>query len=457
MKTTRKHKLRCAIPGLQNAIRVLALLAIASTTALAEPAQLHVISDPAGATLSIDGTSRGTTPLTLLALKPGKHLLQVDKRDYNSIKETLVLGDGERTTREYKLQPITGLILIRSTPAGAEININGVHRGVTPALVSDLPLGKYQADLSKPGFIAKSIEMDIDGRNPKQFDINLTSDSATLALESTPTGADVTLNGVSRGTTPCTLNRIPSGNSTLDLSHAGYEPYTEKLKLAAGEHETITAVLKAIPSDLKIVSIPTGARVYINDQFRGTAPVTLKGLSPDRYRVRAEMAAHDVLLRNVDLGRAESIVEEFRLQPNAGGIDITTEPAGVVVLLDGKEQGTTETSSNSTDRVSERLSLDLITCGTHVLTLTKPGFYDAKTELSVFRDQTITRHVRMKRRFIPNYEVKTDAEVYRGILIEVDSEKNIKLETHPGIFKTLSHNEIRSAKPLRDDQLKEDL
>jgi hypothetical protein len=457
MRTFRNIRLKFACAWLKHATRAVTLLAMASTTALPGPAQLHIISTPAGANLSIDGTVRGTTPLTLLSLKPGKHLLKIEKADYNPMQETLTLGDDERATREYKLQPVMGLILIRSTPSGSEIEIDGVHRGTTPALISDLPLGKYQAGIGKPGFIGKVIEIDIAGRNPKQFDVTLTSDSASIDLESDPVGANVTLNGVARGKTPCTINRIPSGSITLEITNDGFESYTESLKLAAGEHQAVTAVLKAIPSDLKIVSIPTGARIYVDNQFRGTAPVTLKELSPKNYRVRAEMAAHDVMLRTIDLGRAASIIEEFRLQRNAGGVDITTEPAGVVVILDGKEIGTTATSSNSTDRVSQRLSLDLITCGTHVITLTKPGFYDSKTEFDIIRDQTTTRHFRMRRRFIPNFEVKTATEVYRGILIEVDSKKNIKLETHPGIFKTIPRSEIRSAKPLREDKLKEDL
>jgi hypothetical protein len=454
---THRSHLRTAITS--GLMRMLLLSAVAlGSVARGEPAQLRVVSHPAGATVTIDGTSRGTTPLTLSTLAQGKHLILIEKQNCQPVRETIVSADADRIAREYQLKPILGLLLVHSDPPGADIEVDGAHRGVTPTLIADLPFGRYRAKLVKPGYIPREIEMVIDSRSPKKFDVQLTSDAATLALDSEPPGASVTLNGVARGTTPCTVERVPSGIATLELALPGFEPYGQTLKLAAGESETIKAVLKSIPSDLSIVSIPPGARVYVDNQFRGKAPVKLTKLSPKSYRIRAEMAAHDVMLRTVEVGRAADIVEEFRLQRNAGALAITTEPAGIAILLDGKEVGTTRAiGTNQTDRVSEPLAVDLVACGPHVLTLTKPGYYESKHEIDVIRDETLTQHYRLKRRFIPNYEIKTETEVYRGILIEVDAQKNIKLETHPGIFKTIMQPEIRFVKPLRDDQLDDDI
>jgi len=432
--------------GLARLICLAAISALSFSSATAGAAQLHLESVPAGANVSIDGASCGSTPLTLSSLPAGKHLLLVEKRDYNPSRETVVLGEGEAATREFRLEPIQGLILIHSTPSGAEVEVEGAHRGTTPTLISDLTLGRYRAKLVKPGYITKEIEMTIASRSPVKFDVTLTSDSATLAINSEPPGAAVTLNGVARGQTPCTVDRIPSGSTTLALALPGFEPYSEKLNLAAGESPTITATLKAIPSDLTIVSIPPAARIYVDNQFRGKAPVTLAGIAPGTYRVRAEMEAHDVLARDLDIGRAQNVVEEFRLLRNAGSLEITTEPAGVSILLDGKDVGTTPADTNRTDRVSERLRIDLVPCGAHVVTLTKVGFHESKDEVNIVRDETLTRHYRLKRRFIPNYEVKTEGEVYRGILVEVDAQKNIKLEINPGIFKTLMREEIKAIK-----------
>ncbi len=419
-------------------------------------AQLRIFSKPADAEISINGKTRGTAPLTL-TLRPGQYLLLAEKRGHNSIQKTINLTSEQMKTCELHLQPINGLLLIHSTPSGAEVEIDNASRGTTPVFIGDLALGRYRARFTKAGYLPKEIEIKIDKRSPQKIDVSLSSDSASLAIDSVPQGAAVTINGISRGQTPCSVDRIPSGKATLEILLDGFQHYNETLVLSAGETQQITAPLKAVPSDLRIVSIPPQARIYVDNQFRGTAPVELENIEEGTYRIRAEMAAHDIMTRNVVVGRAQNMVEEFRLQANAGGLEITTEPAGATVLLNGKSLGTTATKTNSTDRISESLSLDLIPSGTQELTLTKVGFFEQKAEITVFRDQTITRHFKLKRRFIPNYEIKTAAEVYRGILIEVDAQKNVKLETHPGIFKTIPRKDIRSFHPLRDDKIKDDI
>jgi len=435
-------------------------LILASTaqaqTAMGSQAQVRVISKPVDVRITIDGRQKGTTPLTL-RLSPGRHLLLAEKSDHISVRQTLDLTPDQLKTCELNLKPVNGLILIHSVPTGAEIEINGANRGVTPTFINDLPLGHYRAKFVKPGYIPKEIELNITKRSPVKFDVKLTSDSATLTVESEPPGAGVTINGINRGQTPCTIERIPSGSATLEMNMTGFEHYSEKLILAAGEIQQVTASLKVIPSDLQIVSTPTGARIYVNNQYKGTSPVSLKKIKPGTYRIRAELDAHDIMARDVEIGKAQNIVEEFRLQANAGAIEITTEPAGVQVILGGRTIGTTAANSNSTDRISKRLSVDLIPSGTQTMTLTKVGYFTKKAEVTIARDQTYTHHFRLKRRFIPNYEVKTGSAVYRGILIEVDARRNIKLETHPGVFKTLKRNEIIYCNPLREDKLKDEL
>ena len=118
--------------------------------------------------------------------------------------------------------------------------------------------------------------------------------------------------------TPLTVDRIPEGEATLEMTLEGCEPYKQTVKLAAGEAQELRAVLKPIPAELKVVSIPPGARIYIDTQFRGEAPVTAKDLAPGSYRVRAELVAHEPVARTVELTRAQKLVEEFRLESNSG-------------------------------------------------------------------------------------------------------------------------------------------
>lgn len=423
------------------------------TTPAQEQEQLcgaRVATEPPGAAVYFDGVMRGETPADLTGLAPGEHLIVVNKPGYHEARRTVALTRGQRATLDLKLEPVFGLVLVHSTPPGAEAQIAGADRGKTPLLIHDLPLGEYRMRLALPGYIPKELALSLKDRTPIKIATTLTSDTATLVLNSTPSDAKVTLNGIARGTTPCTLDRIPAGDNVLTLESDGHEFYTQTLKLSAGEKQELTAVLQPIPAELTVVSIPTKARVYVNNQFRGEAPVSLQKLEPGTYSIRAELPAHEPMLRTVVLKHADKVVEEFRLQRNTGGLEITTEPAGARVFIDGKESGVTSATSNETDRISDPLKIEHLQIGAREVKLTKKGYYDQTFSVNVEKNKTVTAHHQMKRRFIPNCEATTVEGIYRGVLIESDGQGNIRLELRPGIFKNIPAQEIKALKPLRE-------
>jgi hypothetical protein len=414
------------------------------------PAQVHVTSDPSEAVVTCDGEVRSATPLTLADLAPGSHLIVARKQGFGEVRRTVLLDPGQRMALELKLEPILGLILVHAQPTNATLQIDGADRGATPALVTDLPLGRYRLKVSAPGFLAKELDLNVENRTPQRLNLTLVSDSATLELESEPPGARVVLNGVDKGTTPCTIERIPEGESTLALALDGYEAYSQTLKLTAGQTERLRGVLKAVPAELSLVSLPAGARVYVDNQFKGEAPLKLAPLEPGTYRVRAELAGYETVARDIVLAHGANLTEEFRLEPNSGRIQITTEPDGVTVLLDGKEAGKTTSKPERSDKLSEPLILELLPAGEHEVELTRAGYYSKKVTVEVERERTVTLHQNLLRRFIVDYEVQTQTELVRGALVETDPQGNVKMEIRPGIFRTIPQAEIRSRGPLRE-------
>src|SRR5204862_5933069 len=47
-----------------------------------------------------------------------------------------------------------GRLLVRSTPTGATVMVDGISKGVTPLAIRDLPLGARKVVISSRGFIA---------------------------------------------------------------------------------------------------------------------------------------------------------------------------------------------------------------------------------------------------------------------------------------------------------------
>jgi hypothetical protein len=411
---------------------------------------LRITSEPAGAAVSLDGAMRDVTPLVVPNLKPGRHLLILKKEGFREARKSVVLQPDQRMVLDIRLEPITGLLLVHSVPPGASVTIDSAHRGRTPLLISDLVPGAYRLQIAAAGHQAKEVEVRIKDRTPRKIVVSLKSDSGRLVLSSQPPGAAVLLNGISSGVTPCTLNRVPAGESTLELTAAGYAPYKRTVKLHAGQVEEMTIILKPMPSQLQIVSIPARARIYIDDQYRGEAPVTLQDIEPGSYRVRAELPGYEVTARTISVERNTQVVEEFRLDSSSGALEITTEPAGVKVLVSGKDSGVTTSDPEETDRVSKPLRIELLKAGEHKLTLTRKGFYDKNLVVVIKKEQTVTLHQKLVRRFIPNYEVKTRSGVERGVLVERDVLGNIRLEVRPGILKTIAADQIVSHRPLRE-------
>ncbi|MCK5850643.1 MAG: PEGA domain-containing protein [Kiritimatiellae bacterium] len=414
-----------------------------------EITRLNVTTTPTGATILCDGIPKGVAPVGIANIKPGKHLITATLAGYHEIRKTVMLRKEQMLPVSLKMEPLTGLIIVHSNPTGATIQINGADRGKTPLLLADLPIGEHRMGISITGYRSKEKDIRIISRTPRKIDIDLTSDSATLILSSTPSGANVVINGILKGQTPCTIKRIQEGNSTIEMTMEGCESYKQTLKLVAGETQTLQAILNTIPAELKIVSIPTGARIYVNNEFRGETPVIINDLKEGSYRVRAELTAHKLSIRTIEIKRAQRLVEEFRLQSNSGLLEIVTEPAGISIFVDGKEIGKTSAKEKETDRVSQIYKCTNMSVGEHEVQLSKKGFFSKKFNVIIAKDKTITKHIKLARRFIPDYEVTTPSRVYQGVLIRIEDDGSIKLETRPGVTKNIDRSKIRAHKPIR--------
>ena len=415
----------------------------------APTASLRVVTDPSAATIYVDKHNMGTSPLDLPNLSPGKHLVEIHKKGYQTWRQTADLDQTKRNIVEAKLTRNQGLLLIRTTPEGASIRINGIDRGRGPLLVTDLDTGDYRIGVASAGYIGKEVRVKLPDRRPRMVDVSLLSDFGKLVIDSVPTGAAVTLNGIDKGTTPVTLDRIPTGTSTLELAAEGYKRHSETLRLTAGETQQLSFPLEAIPASMRVVSIPLKARVYVNNQFEGNAPVFLSDLVPGQYRVRVELPDHDPAARTVTLKRAERVVEEFRLKANVGAVKLTTEPAGVEVLIDGDYEQITTATPNKTDNVSEVLTLDAVPSGTRKFRFVHKDYFTREQDVTVIRDDTTTLHVKLERRFIPNLEVRTHAGVHKGVYQGLGINGEIKLEVRPGITKTFAASEVLSSRPIK--------
>ena len=413
--------------------------------------RLDITSQPPEATVRVDYKERGVTPMVLTELPPGPHIVQVSKTNYRDAFESVVLEPGVCRTASFTLEALTGILLLTSSPTGSEVSLKGVSLGTTPLLITTLESGTHRLTISSPGYQTKEIDVTLEGRTPLKQDVVLMSDSGTIDVSSDPAAAEVFVNGISRGQTPCRVDRIPGGTVALEIKANGFQPHTREVTLSAGEVQKVEIQLKPLPGTLRIVSIPEGCRVYIDDEFRGESPFDLANAKPATYRVRVEKVGHEPVARSVTLEKGTTVTEEFRLAKNTGRLELVTAPSGATVLIDGKKVGITLTRGNDTSAVSDPFAFEEAMEGEHQVEIFRKGFATQKRKIEVKRGETLTLQFKLIRQFIPNYEVTTTRSYYKGVL-EFQNEEGIRLETAPGISQTIPMKDVKKHGPLHEGE-----
>jgi len=128
--------------------------------------QIRIDTEPDGAQIFFDGTATDLSDLTINNVPNGSHLFTATKEGYITQRKSINIKSEKTSILTFKLEPITGLIIVQSEPTGAELSIDGAARGKTPLLISDLKQGKYRMKLVAPGYKPKETDIDIAGRKP---------------------------------------------------------------------------------------------------------------------------------------------------------------------------------------------------------------------------------------------------------------------------------------------------
>lgn len=122
-----------------------------------EPA-LEVRSDPSGASVYINDSFSGTTPLTVNELDPGEYRVAVRAEGYYERVQWIRIGEQERVTLEVELRQITGRLSLSVTPGGAQISVDGTTRS---DLEVELPVGRHTVRVRKFGYETETRQVTI--------------------------------------------------------------------------------------------------------------------------------------------------------------------------------------------------------------------------------------------------------------------------------------------------------
>ncbi len=127
------------------------------------PGQAYVDSTPQGAQFQVDGKSDPSwvTPFNVTGLSAGKHIIAANKSGYSSEMRSVDVVSGGKSSLVFHLAAINALVAVNSTPAGANIVLDGKPTGkVTPAQFA-VEKGSHTVLLKKQGFLDETTTADL--------------------------------------------------------------------------------------------------------------------------------------------------------------------------------------------------------------------------------------------------------------------------------------------------------
>ncbi|MCU0630138.1 MAG: PEGA domain-containing protein [Methanoregulaceae archaeon] len=128
----------------------------------------------------------------------------------------------------------TGGLLVRTIPEGAVLFLNGENRGITPVTIPDLPAGSHVISVSSTGYQNLTTQVVVKEGALTEVSIPLTDKNGSLYVNTTPPGAEISIDGKQSGLSPILLSDLVPGNHTLDATKAGFNATRQEVQVIGG-------------------------------------------------------------------------------------------------------------------------------------------------------------------------------------------------------------------------------
>jgi len=225
------------------------------------------------------------------------------------------------------------ILLIDSTPTGADVALDGVKLGTTPFESQSVLAGNYTLTISTPDFKMASFDVTLEDNKVYAQAVPLEMATGELTVLSEPSGALILIDGESTGErTPATLSGLAAGNHTLQLVRDDFAPLERNVAVSADSLTRVSEVLAAIRyGQLELQLKPAGARVTLPDIDPAYTPGMR--LPVGDYRVRVSANGYRETEQRVQVRDGETSNPSIALDPITVALQVRTEPPDVPVAI----------------------------------------------------------------------------------------------------------------------------
>jgi len=264
--------------------------------------QIRFSSTPGGATVYLNGSNVGTTPLDdvleITELSPGEYTVKLELQDYHVFETEVTVTPTETVIVNPNLHTNPGTIIVSSDPPGAIIRID------------DSPNYPFYWD-NEQGWV-----------DPK---FGTTQDE------------------------PVELSPIPPGEHTLTLELDHYATWSGTHDLEPGGTWTIQAVLEPDPGTISVTSTQSGAKIYLaegdwaeqtdseeitwiekgtipaSDIYGTAVPLLIENIATGVYTVKCSSNYYQEIVQSVQVNSNLTTELHFDLVPALAYVEIIAQ------------------------------------------------------------------------------------------------------------------------------------
>jgi serine/threonine protein kinase len=238
---------------------------------VAIPGQAMIDSSPQGAQFQVDGKGDPSwvTPFNFTGLSVGKHVVAVSKAGYSPEIRSVDVTSGSKSSFMIHLTAVNALIVVSSTPPGAEIIVDGKSTGrVTPAQFA-VEKGSHTVLLRKSGYLDETVTADLApaqsfpyspalralgnaeemrtvGKFNKLFGHggDSTAGMGSISIHTQPKGAQIAINQRLLDKTSPVDVMLGPGNYIVDITLTGFKPVHKIVSVDKGVKAPIDEMLE---------------------------------------------------------------------------------------------------------------------------------------------------------------------------------------------------------------------
>jgi len=283
-----------------------------------------------------EGISKGAQQISIQAPANSDEKVQMGR---GTVVQGVQIGQAESVVNTPSEE--TGFLFIETEPPAAIVYINGVPYGAAP-FQEVLPVGRYVVSATLNTFYHDARQEVILTAKGARVRLTLPPAFGTLAVNSTPSDAEIFVDDVPVGRTPYMNTQVKSGEHRVEVRKEFYKSSQFMVSVRDGEKTSEMAQLSQDFGGITIDTVPSGASIRIDDIDVGQlSPVEIERVRSGLHLLSVFLEGHGQYVDTVRILNGETKKLNVVLEPKLGTLVVMSQkPDGTPCEGDVKIDGT---------------------------------------------------------------------------------------------------------------------